>query len=86
MCRDLKSSLNRNIGCQDRSVHLNLVDSTIEFDMSSELKSFDGNDDNDSAIGDGISESLPLASANNFPSNFDNKRKYCTNNLILKGV
>jgi hypothetical protein len=59
--RDLKSSLNLNIETQSKGfANLNLPDSTIEFDMSSDLKSFDGNDDNDSALGDGITESLTL--------------------------
>lgn len=56
-------------------MNLNFPDSTIEFDMSSDIKSFDGNDDNDSALGDGISESLALASATQMLPNPDVENK-----------
>jgi hypothetical protein len=58
---DLKSSLNRNLQEEsERKGHFGLTESTLDLELSSDAKSVE---DDDSAIGEGISESHPTLSA-----------------------
>ena len=59
---DLKSSLNRNLQEESpfRKGHFAITESTIDLELSSDAKSGSGEDD-DSAIGEGITESNPIS-------------------------
>jgi hypothetical protein len=68
----LKSSLNRNLKEESlrKALH-GITDSTIDLELSSDVKSVGGSDadnDDDSAIGEGISESHPLSSGAGGPA------------------
>jgi len=64
---DLKISLNRNLQeAISRKPNFGVTDSTLDIELSSDAKSVD-DDDDDSAIGEGISESQPVSSARPMP-------------------